>query len=250
MLRTAKISSIQTIRALTGRLLRRRRRTSSCRRGALFAIVVVGLLHGPLGDRALYPGQEPPAPNKADQLRELPRQRPPAHSTAPEPVGFIRLFNLDDMLTEYLVQVTDDHAPLGDPEELKVTLVSIWSTANGKVLYDERQCCGFMRMVPLDNEERLLLTVWDRGSTARVLYIKGNQVKMVMNKSSINDWPQAIGNNGTVLIHQGRRLVGNVIYPTRTEIWQWNAKKEEFELKATVPYEHRYRDLAKFLDSK
>ena len=234
-----------------GRLLRRRRRTNtSCRRGALFAIVAVALLQCPLSDRAWYVDQEPPAPNKADQLRELLRQRRPTQSTAPQIVGFIRLVNVDDMLTEYLVQVIDDYAPPTFSEDLKVTLASIRSAANGKVLYDERQCCGFMRMVPLDNEERLLLTVWDRGSTARVLYIKGNQVKMVMNKSSINDWPQAIGNNGTVLIHQGRRLVGNVIYPTRTEIWQWNAKKEEFELKATVPYEHRYRDLAKFLDSK
>ena len=233
-----------------GRLLRRRRRTSSRRRGALFAIVVVGVLSAPLSDSAWYPGQEPPAPNKADQLREMLRQRPPAHSTAPQLVGFLRLVNVDNMLTYYLVQVTDDHAPAGDPEELKVTLASIWSSANGKVLYDERQCCGFMRMVPLDNEQRLLLTIWDRGPRARVLYIKGDQVKMVMNKTSINDWPQAVGNKGTVLLHQGRRLVGNFISPTRTEIWQWNAKKEEFELKATVPYEHRYRDLAKFLDAE
>ena len=216
----------------------------------MVAIVVVGVLLAPLSGRAWYSGQEPSAPNKADQLREYLRQWRPDHSKAPLLVGSIRLFNVDDMLTVYLVQVIDDYAPPTFSEDLKVTLASIRSAVNGKVLYDERQCCGFMRMVPLDNDQRLLLTVWDRGPAARVLYIKGNQVKMVMNKGSFNDWPQAIGNKGTVLLHQGRRLIGNFISPTRTEIWQWDAKKEEFELKATVPYEHRYRDLAKFLDSE
>jgi len=229
---------------------RRRLPRSSYRRRALLAIVVAGVLQAPLSDRASYAGQEPPAPNKADKLGEFLRQWRPDRSKAPLLVGSIRLFNVDDALTVYLVQVIDDYAPPTFSEDLKVTLASIRSAVNGKVLYDERQCCGFMRMVPLDNEQRLLLTIWDRGPRARVLYIKGDQVKMVMNKTSINDWPQAVGNKGTVLLHQGRRLVGNFISPTRTEIWQWNAKKEEFELKATVPYEHRYRDLAKFLDAE
>jgi hypothetical protein len=65
-----------------------------------------------------------------------------------------------------------------------------------------------------------------------------------------SSWAQPIGNKGTLMLGRGRRMVGNLIIPTQTELWQWNEKKEEFELKATVPYEHRYRDLAKFLDSE
>jgi hypothetical protein len=148
------------------------------------------------------------------------------------------------------VMVTAGNTPHGFPEEdLKVAAGPMLGRGHGKVLFDEVLCCGLRYMVPMNGDETLLLTVWDRG-TPRVLYINHGSVRMVLGKTPMSGWPEAVGNNGTLLLHQGRRMVGNLIIPTETQLWQWNEKKEEFELKATVPYEHRYRDLAKFLDSE
>jgi hypothetical protein len=38
--------------------------------------------------------------------------------------------------------------------------------------------------------------------------------------------------------------------PTRTEIWQWNGKREQFELKGTVPYKQRYAEISKLLEAE
>lgn len=149
------------------------------------------------------------------------------------------------------VMVTAGNTPHGYPEEeLKVAAGSMLGHANAKVLFDEVECCGLRYMVPMNSDETLLLTVWDGGTPARVLYIKDGSVRMVLGKSPVSGWPEVAENKGTLLLHQARRMVGNLIMPTETELWQWNQKKEEFELKATVPYEHRYRDLAKLLDGE
>jgi hypothetical protein len=149
---------------------------------------------------------------------------------------------------EATVTATGD--PHAEPEELKVTENPLTDQAEGKILFDQRQCCGLVYMVTLDNDQTLLLTVWDTGTSmsARVVQVKGSSARMVFDKPCYNDWPQAIAGRAIVLVHQGRRMTGNLITPTRTELWQWNGQKEEFELKATVPYERRYAELARLLD--
>jgi len=139
--------------------------------------------------------------------------------------------------------VTATRNPHRDPEELKI----LTGPTGGKIIFDRGECCGLRYMIPLNNEGTLLLTLWDGGAPTRVFHIKDRSVRQVMDNSG---WPEPVGNKGTLMLHQGRRMVGNLIIPTEAELWQWSEKKGEFELKATAPYEHRYRDLAKFLDSE
>jgi hypothetical protein len=103
-------------------------------------------------------------------------------------------------------------------------------------------------MVPLDLSGRLVLTVWDYGAAARVLFIRHNTVKVVMNGESDNSWPQAVVPEGAVLLYRGRQIRGNTILPTSVQLWQWNWETDMFQLEATASYDHRYAELARFLD--
>ena len=226
MFRIVKIFSTLMTQALIRRLLRRRRPSSRCK-GLRFPSVGSSAVVLVLVGCVLGAGQSPPSLTYRHGV-----------------IAYL------DLLGQGSAMVTWGNTPHGFPEEdLKVADGPMLGEGRAKVLFDEAICCGLRYMVPMNTDATLLLTVWDRG-TPRVLYINHGSVRMVLGKTPMSGWPEAVGNNGTLLLHQGRRMVGNLIIPTQTELWQWNQGKEEFELKATVPYEHRYRDLAKFLDSE
>ena len=47
----------------------------------------------------------------------------------------------------------------------------------------------------------------------------------------------------TILVHSGRTMRGNLVLPTKTEIYDWDGKA--YNLLATAPYDQRYDALTR-----
>jgi len=150
-----------------------------------------------------------------------------------------------------LVEITDDHSLNRPPREIRITE----QRQNGStVLYDKREQDMFLYMLPLDVDETLLVTVWSTATTptVRIFHISDGKAKLVMDNASVNDAPQfiqgGVGMGAIVLLGRGRQMHGNLILPTREQIWQWSSSGGKFVLRATVPYGQRWAKVRDMLE--
>jgi hypothetical protein len=181
----------------------------------------------------------PTAEQQDETKQELQQALRRTHRAIPEPVSSLRLLDC-------FVEVTDDHSPDRAPREIRITREE---QGTRRLLYDRREQDMFLYMLPLDSEESLLATAWESATTAnvRVFRIKDSDVKLVMEDSSLYDWPQFVLGSRIVLLGRGREMRGNLILPTHDEIWQWSSRDEKFVLRKRVPYQERWSELEKWV---
>lgn len=143
-----------------------------------------------------------------------------------------------------------------DPEELKIT-----DLEQHKVILVDRNVGSFVYMFPLgfnsvSRSAGLLATVWvtpDGHSLVKVYLLHGEQAKIVLFNSSRFS-PQFIEEseltpNPVILLDRSNET-GAVARPTKTEIWEWNPKKEKFLLRTTAPAAQRFAILGKTLGER
>ncbi len=92
----------------------------------------------------------------------------------------------------------------------------------------------------------MVFTGWEGGAheTARIFQIGKEGVRMVFEATS-EQMPEVVWNGGVVLVSHGHLMKGNEIWPTESQIYVWDKDERQYKLSGTVPYGHRYDELAK-----